>query len=105
MPLRFTPTAAAALRAAIAEAGGVEVFAVGDVDPYGRVKAIEVHARGTGDSVIALLRRPRAGQVVIHNHPSGVIEPSEPDLTLAGRFGDEGVGGGFFVSSGKTSKP
>lgn len=88
---RFHPTAAASLRAAIAEAGGIEVFAVGDVEGR-RVVRAEVHARGTEDAVLALRSRPRAGQVVIHNHPSGDLRPSEPDMRLASVFGEDGVG-------------
>ena len=90
-PLRFTVDAATALRAAIREAGGIEVFAVGEV-AGGEVNGIEIHARGTEDAVLALQSRPRHGQVVIHNHPSGVLAPSEPDLHLAGNFGEDGVG-------------
>ncbi len=90
--LRFTPPAAAALRAEIAEAGGMEVFAVGDVDAKGAVERIEIHARGTEGAVLALKSRARAGQVVIHNHPSGDLRPSEPDMHLAGNFGEDGVG-------------
>lgn len=90
--LRFTPAAAAALRAEIIEAGGVEVFAVGDLDDKGLVERIEIHARGTEGAVLALKSRARAGQVVIHNHPSGDLRPSEPDMHLAGTFGEDGVG-------------
>lgn len=89
---RFEPDAALALRRAIAEAGGIEVFAVGTVGPNKTVVAIEIHARGTEDAVNALRSRPRSGQVVIHNHPSGVLRPSEPDMELAHRFGEDGVG-------------
>jgi ATP-dependent DNA helicase DinG len=89
---RFTAAAAEALRAAIAEAGGIEVFAVGDVDEQGHVSHVEVHARGTEDAVLALRSRARSGQVVIHNHPSGTLRPSEPDTQLAGHFGEDGVG-------------
>jgi ATP-dependent DNA helicase DinG len=95
MSLRFLPEPAAALRAAIRDAGGVEVFAVGDVEREAgaaRVTAIEVHARGTADAVLALRSRPRAGQVVIHNHPSGDLRPSSADTHLAGNFGEDGVG-------------
>lgn len=88
---RFTREAAAALRAAIREAGGDEVFAVGALDDRGRVASIEIHARGHASAVNAPARA-RAGEVVIHNHPSGDLRPSDPDLALAGRFGDEGVG-------------
>lgn len=89
--MRFTPDAAAALRQAISLAGGVEVFGICDVED-GQVVAVEVHARGTADAVPALLTRPRAGQAVVHNHPSGDLRPSEADLSLAHRYGEDGVG-------------
>jgi ATP-dependent DNA helicase DinG len=89
--LRFAPSAASSLRSAIREAGGVEVFAIGEVED-GRVVAVQIACRGTEDAVPALLERPRAGQVVIHNHPSGDLRPSGPDLHLAGLYGDDGVG-------------
>ncbi|MBW2256269.1 MAG: DEAD/DEAH box helicase [Deltaproteobacteria bacterium] len=91
MSLRFTPEAADALRRAIREAGGVEVFAVGDVDG-GLVVEVTVTCRGRPDRVNALLHRPRTGQVVIHNHPSGNLQPSNADMELAGLYGDDGVG-------------
>ncbi|HJN78297.1 MAG TPA: helicase C-terminal domain-containing protein [Myxococcota bacterium] len=92
MGLRFSRAAAARMRAAIREAGGVEVFAIGDVDGIGRVSGLEIHCRGDEGAVPALLTRPRNGQVVIHNHPSGVLRPSAADFALANRYGDEGVG-------------
>jgi ATP-dependent DNA helicase DinG len=88
---RFDVDAAAALRDTIREAGGVEVFAVGDVE-LGQVVAVTITCRGTEDRVPALLDRPRAGQVVIHNHPSGDLRPSDPDLQLAHLYGEDGVG-------------
>ena len=88
---RVAPQAAEALRTAIAEVDGDEVFAIGEVAD-GRVVSVEVTCRGTEDRVPALLGRPRAGQVVIHNHPSGNLQPSEADLQLAGRYGEDGVG-------------
>jgi len=91
MSLRFTHEAADALRRAIREAEGVEVFAVGEVEA-GRVVEITVTCRGRADRVNALLDRPRTGQVVIHNHPSGNLQPSDADMELAGLYGDDGVG-------------
>lgn len=91
MSLRFSPEAAATLRQAIQEAGGVEVFAIGDVRDR-IVTDLEVTCRGTEDSVFALVDRPQAGQAVIHNHPSGVLRPSDADLGLAHRYGEDGVG-------------
>lgn len=95
--IRFHPDAAEALKAAIDEAGGVEVFAIGELEDHprsgaARVRSLEVHCRGTAGAVPALLQRPRSGQVVIHNHPSGNLEPSAADFELAARYGDEGIG-------------
>ena len=89
---RFRDAAAAVLRDAIDEAGGVEVFAIGDVDREGFVFEVEITCRGTEGAVPALLTRPKAGQVVIHNHPSGILRPSDADFQLAHQYGDEGIG-------------
>ena len=89
---RFTERAASKLREAIEEAGGVEVFAIGDVDGLGRVSDLEIHCRGNEGAVPALLTRPRPGQVVIHNHPSGRLRASDADMLLANRYGDDGIG-------------
>ena len=89
---RFTEQAAQRFSAAIADAGGIEVFAVGRLDAEGWVADIEVHCRGNRQAVPALLRAPRPGEVVIHNHPSGVLEASAADLHLAGLYGEDGVG-------------
>ena len=89
--LRFHPAAAQHLRDVIRAAGGVEVFAIGDVED-GEVRSITPTCRGQVDRVTALLDRPRAGQVVIHNHPSGNIGASDADLDLARLYGEDGVG-------------
>ena len=69
---RFTSGAAAALRAAIADAGGNEVFLLGTLAD-GLVTAVRVLARGNRHAVPAILQVPRPGEVVIHNHPSGAL--------------------------------
>ena len=91
-PRRFTTAAASALRAAIAEAGGVEVFALGRLDADGDVADIEILCRGNMGAVPALRTRPRSGQAVIHNHPSGILQASEADMGLAHLYGEDGVG-------------
>lgn len=92
MRTRFSPEAAEKLRAAIREAGGVEVFAIGRMGLDQLVADLDVHCRGNKESVPALLRTPRPGEVVIHNHPSGVLEASGADMHLAGLYGDDGIG-------------
>ncbi|MBN1335738.1 MAG: helicase [Deltaproteobacteria bacterium] len=88
---RFLPDAARILRAAVEEAGGIEILAVGDLDADGRVVQVEILARGSMDAVPSLFCRVRAGQAVIHNHPSGVLEASGADLALAGAYDEAGV--------------
>jgi len=89
--LRFHPRAAGDLRRAIEQAGGVEVFAIAEVVDR-IITAVEITCRGTEDRVTALIDRPRAGQAVVHNHPSGDLRPSQADLSLAGLYGEDGVG-------------
>jgi ATP-dependent DNA helicase DinG len=91
----FLPQAAAALREAIAEAGGNEVLAIGGLDAEGRVDRITVAARGNADAVPALEAHLERGQVVVHNHPGGRLEPSAPDFAVASRLGAQGIG--FYI--------
>jgi ATP-dependent DNA helicase DinG len=81
-----------ALRAAILDAGGNEVFLLGTVGEGRKVGSVRVLARGNRHAVPALLQVPRPGEVVIHNHPSGVLRPSEADLQVAAALGNNGVG-------------
>src|SRR5215470_3241 len=79
---RFTPAAAAALRDAITDAGGNEVFLLGALTD-GLVADVRVLARGNRGAVPAILHVPRPGEVVIHNHPGGLLVPSDADLAVA----------------------
>ncbi|MEX2294774.1 MAG: DEAD/DEAH box helicase, partial [Gemmatimonadota bacterium] len=52
-------------------------------------------ARGNHQAVLAAARDTEPGEIVLHNHPSGVLEPSEADLVLAARVYEEGLGTGI----------
>src|SRR5205085_8613661 len=80
---------------AIAEAGGREVSFVADVDAGGIVTSANPVARGTVDCVLALPGIAAKGQMLLHNHPSGELAPSNADLGVAARFHDGGVGFGI----------
>src|SRR5262249_5561949 len=86
----FPATAAAALRAAIADAGGNEVFVLGTLT-RGRVNDVRVLARGHRRAAPAIMQVARPGEVVIHNHPSGTLQPSDADLAVASALGNNGV--------------
>jgi ATP-dependent DNA helicase DinG len=89
---RLVPAAAAAIRAAIRLAGGREVCFVGTVDGADLIQSVRVVSRGDVQSVLALPGFAERGEMLVHNHPSGVLEPSEADLQIAVRMHDSGIG-------------
>ena len=89
---RIAPNAAAAVRAAIRLAGGREVCFVCKVDEREVIVGARVVARGDIKSVLALPGFAQRGELLLHNHPSGNLEPSGPDLEIAARMHDAGVG-------------
>ena len=92
---RIGAAARRAIARAVAEAGGREVAFVADVAPDGAVVAAQVVARGTAEAVLALPGVAGRGQMALHNHPSGALEPSSADLDVAVRLHDAGVGFGI----------
>lgn len=86
------PAAASAMRAAIRLAGGREVCFVGTVDEQGVVQTARVAARGDPGQVLALPGFARKGEMLIHNHPSGELQPSNADLQIAAKMHDDGIG-------------
>ena len=89
------------MRASIRMAGGREVCFVCAIDEEGRVLTGRVVARGDVSSVLALPGFAKRGEMLVHNHPSGVLEPSGPDYDVAARMHDEGVGFGIIDNDAK----
>ena len=85
----------AAMRSAIALAGGREVCFVATVDEDGAISSARVVARGDVGSVLALPGFAAPGEMLLHNHPSGLLEPSDADLSIAARLHDDGIGFGI----------
>jgi ATP-dependent DNA helicase DinG len=83
------------LRVEITAAHGREVSFVASLDGNGAIVDARVVARGTVDAVLALPGAARRGEMLLHNHPSGVLEPSGADLSVAARLHDDGVGFGI----------
>lgn len=97
----FSPDCLDQMRYAIAQARGREVFFLGQTDAKLRVVQVEVLARGSKKAVPAILNTCAHGDVVIHNHPSGNLEPSPADIDVASTLGDLGVG--FFIINNKVN--
>jgi ATP-dependent DNA helicase DinG len=99
---RLSSAAAAAMRAAIRLAGGREVCFVCTLDAGGVVQTARVVARGDVSSVLALPGFAARGEMLVHNHPSGVLEPSGADLEIAARIHDDGIGFGIVDNAAKS---
>ncbi|PLX90101.1 MAG: helicase [Desulfuromonas sp.] len=98
----FSPDSLLQLRYAIDAAGGNEVFVLGHTDAEKRIVDVEVLARGSREAVPAILQTCGYGDVVIHNHPSGELQPSNADVDVAGQFGTLGVG--FYIVNNSVDK-
>jgi ATP-dependent DNA helicase DinG len=98
---RIAPGVRGFLAAEIAAAGGREVSFAAQVDRDGVVTGARVLARGTVDLVLACPAAATRGEMLLHNHPSGRLDPSVADLNVAARLHDGGVGFGI-IDNGAT---
>lgn len=97
---RLAPEVRAVIKREITAAGGREVSFVAAVDGAGGLTAIRPVARGTVTAVLALPGVATRGEMLVHNHPSGILEPSQADLTVAARLHDAGIGFGIVDNDG-----
>ncbi|MEJ2207320.1 MAG: JAB domain-containing protein, partial [Gemmatimonadota bacterium] len=91
-PLRLSPAAAARIAQEVERAGGREVCFLADVDEARVIQGPRAVARGNFAAVLVAARDADEGGVMIHNHPSGSLEPSEADLRVAAELYDRGIG-------------
>ncbi len=92
LPLRLAPETARIIRAEVARAGGREVSFLAEVTRGRVVSNPRAVARGNRSAVLAVARDAPEGGVMIHNHPSGELEPSDADLAVAARIYEQGLG-------------
>ena len=83
----------------IEAAGGREVSFVAGIGADGVVTGARAVARGTVEMVLALPGVARRGEMLLHNHPSGRLDPSMADLNVAATLHDGGVGFGIINNS------
>jgi len=76
----------------IVRAGGNEVLFFGWTDEQQVIVRIEVVARGNDECVTVPLERSSIPDVIIHNHPTGTLAPSTPDMRIAHYSAQRGVG-------------
>ena len=90
--LTLAPETAETIRREVERAGGREVCFVAQVEADATVTGARAVARGSREAVLAAARDAPEGSLVVHNHPSGVLEPSAADLAVAERLYQEGHG-------------
>ena len=83
------------MKKAISDTGGNEVMFTGSCGENGIVESIMIAARGNENSVPALEGFVDRGEVIIHNHPVGNLNPSQADLRIASILGNQGIG--FYI--------
>ena len=92
---RFSPEVRQYVARAISETGGNEVFLTGNLDGGGIVTEATVAARGHESAVPVVQSAVDRAEVLIHNHPSGRLSPSNADLEIASRSAESGLG--FYI--------
>jgi ATP-dependent DNA helicase DinG len=103
-PELFLGLAASELvRREIHRARGNEVCFLARVADDGEITEPRVVARGHASAVLAAIRAgdADAGGVVLHNHPSGLLDPSEADLSVAAQLWEQGLG--FAITDNEAS--
>lgn len=91
-PLRLTSDSAEIIRTEIERAGGREVCFLASVSDERMITSPRAVARGNRAAVLAAARDAVDGEIMLHNHPSGTLEPSDADLAVASHLYEMGVG-------------
>ncbi|MFW5885414.1 MAG: helicase C-terminal domain-containing protein [Halanaerobium sp.] len=73
-------------------ASGNEIFIRAQLNNKDIIQEIEVLARGNSYSAPAVINNLMAGEMIIHNHPSGDLTPSAADIRLAAKMAAREVG-------------
>ena len=91
-PLSIAAEAAVRIRSEIARAGGREVCFLAEVDEQRVIRRPRAVARGNFEAVLVAAKDAPQGGVMLHNHPSGSLEPSEADMRVAAQIYEDGLG-------------
>ena len=90
------------MKSVIKEADGNEVFFICKIDENLMITDADEVARGNKSAVPAILHILEAGDIVVHNHPTGDLTPSDVDLNIASSIGQ--AGNGFYIVDNQLAK-
>lgn len=92
----MVPEAVSSIQDAIEKTEGNEVFLIGKLNDELLVTDVDVYAMGNKNAVPAITKDAKYGDVIIHNHPNGILDPSDADIEIASCMGARGVG--FYIT-------
>ncbi|MDY5123329.1 MAG: helicase C-terminal domain-containing protein [Treponema sp.] len=98
---RFTEEVIEFIKNEIKNADFNEVFFTGQIDESGVIYECKVGSRGTEDTVPVNFSDVRKSSVLIHNHPGGVLKPSNADLGVASWASENAQG--FYIINNQVS--
>ncbi len=98
----LTPGAIRAVVQAISDNTGNEVFFVGKLNTDNLVEDVLPGAFGGQAATPAIIREAEDGDVVIHNHPTGDLRPSQADINVASALGQRSIG--FYIVDNACSR-
>ena len=90
------------MRQAIEDSLGNEVFFTGKINDDGLVISVKTGSRGNEHTVPLNFTDERTCHVLIHNHPSGRLIPSDADLSVASTASEYGKG--FYIVNNNVSE-
>jgi len=93
--LRFSESVIKKMMSAIIDVEGNEVFFTGIIDENGIVISVDIAARGNEEAVPIQYEMAKESHVLIHNHPSGKLYPSQADLSIAAKVAE--LSQGFYI--------
>ena len=91
-PVRLNEYDRQYLAETIEMADGCEVLSACRCTAPDQYEDVRILARGTSDTAPAIIKSLRPGEVLLHNHPSGKLKPSDADLGVASICGMSGIG-------------
>ena len=98
----FTEEVVAQIKSSIKDADGNEVFFAGKINEKGVVDSVVAAAKGNSHSVPVNFAEARKGHVLIHNHPSGNLVPSDADINVASVASENTQG--FYIINNECSE-
>ena len=98
----FSDEALEFIRKSIKDSNGNEVYFGVNFDKHNMLGIIDIIARGNKDSVPAIISLSLEYDAVLHNHPSGNLTPSRPDISIASELGNN-AGVGFYIINNDAS--